>query len=243
MRYKKAKIKEILKRADEQFASFALPKVEIKNRLFQQIKESVTETANERSKIRKEFFKLKLYRLATVSLVALIILLLAGAGAVYASEQTGPDNLLYPLKRKVETIHLAITKDPIKRSKLQLDFLQKREKEWQKLQEINKDSSTLTSQELSLMVDLSETFNQSLDDLAKVKSGNLSAEKKAALDKQLEKIRGFADLESQKIKLRQQKIANSQDNKALQNLENNFKKSFKSNLETWRPNNSNHYQR
>jgi len=139
----------------------------------------------------------------------------------------------------LETWQLQMTKDPIKRSKLELQFLQKREKEWQKLQKVNKDSSILTSRELSLMVDLSETFNQSLDDLAKVKLGNLPAEKKAALDKQLEKIKGFADLESQKIKLRQQKVANAKDNKALQNLENNFKKSFKSNLETWRPNNGN----
>jgi hypothetical protein len=66
------------------------------------------------------------HRLATILLAAAIGLLLLGGSAVAASGSALPGQLLYPVKRAVEKIDLALHSDPSSRARLHLEFARRR---------------------------------------------------------------------------------------------------------------------
>ena len=131
---RKDKIEKILKQADSRFAGLVLPQKEVSDKLFEQINSEVTEFEKKRYNIGRDLWQLKLARLASVSLVILLIVLFTGIGLGYAAESTVPGDLFYPVKRKIEATRLQMVQNFEKQSQLKIRFLEKRAQELQKLQ-------------------------------------------------------------------------------------------------------------
>lgn len=66
------------------------------------------------------------HRVALVLIAAVVTVLLLGGAAVAASGSALPGSLLYPVKRAVEKIDLALHRDPASQARLHLEFAQRR---------------------------------------------------------------------------------------------------------------------
>jgi uncharacterized protein DUF5667 len=66
------------------------------------------------------------HRVALVMIAAVVTVLLLGGAAVAASGSALPGSLLYPVKRAVEKIDLALHRDPASQARLHLEFAQRR---------------------------------------------------------------------------------------------------------------------
>jgi hypothetical protein len=66
------------------------------------------------------------HRLAFVLIAAAVTVVLLGGAAVAASGSALPGGLLYPVKRAVERIDLALHRDPASQARLHLEFAQRR---------------------------------------------------------------------------------------------------------------------
>jgi hypothetical protein len=66
------------------------------------------------------------HRLAFVLIAAAVTVVLLGGAAVAASGSSLPGQLLYPVKRAVEKIDLALHRDPASQARLHLEFAQRR---------------------------------------------------------------------------------------------------------------------
>ena len=67
------------------------------------------------------------YALASVAAVAFLVL--SGNGLLVASARSLPGDILYPVKRSVETTQLNLSSDPVRRQELQQQFSQRRVEE------------------------------------------------------------------------------------------------------------------
>jgi len=66
------------------------------------------------------------HRVALVLIAAAVAVVLLGGAAVAASGSALPGSLLYPVKRTVEKIDLALHRDPASQARLHLEFAQRR---------------------------------------------------------------------------------------------------------------------
>ena len=147
MKNKEVKIKDILRRANEQFAVLKLPQNEVTAKLWQQIEAPVIDFEKNRYNISKSLFKLNLFRFAKVGLIALIIILLVGAGVSYAADSAVPGDWLYSLDRKLEDVQLALIWNQEKLSQKKIRQLQERTKEWQLLKNKKGNGQNFKNQE------------------------------------------------------------------------------------------------
>ena len=196
---KKAKIEKILQEANRKFVALILPQSEIESKLINKINQTVTISEPQRYNISKEFLKLKLYRFATISLVVAVILLLVGKGIVFAAESTIPGDLLYPLNRQLEDLQLGLTKNPEKQSQLKLKFLEKRAREWQKIQQLKNKSAAFLDREKVSTNELRESFKQSLKALEEQRKNyeqfnQMYGAKRQKLEKNVERLEKISNL-------------------------------------------------
>ncbi|MEW6610046.1 MAG: DUF5667 domain-containing protein [Patescibacteria group bacterium] len=84
----------------------------------------------------KAHFRLR--RMMFAISISLVIVMLAGSGITYAAQGALPDSLLYPVKIASEDVLIAITKDPMKRANLGLEFANRRVEEINILSKTNK---------------------------------------------------------------------------------------------------------
>jgi hypothetical protein len=83
------------------------------------------------------------HRVAVVLLAATLGLLLMGGAAVAASGSALPGQALYPVKKAVEKVELALTNGPSGRAKLHLEFAQRRLEELQALLEKRRNGESV----------------------------------------------------------------------------------------------------
>lgn len=94
----------------------------------------------------------------TVSL-SLLILLLVGSGITYAAQGVMPDSILYTVKIASEDVLLAVTKDPVQRTSLELQFANRRVNELQALSQSEKlDAETAAEVHARYQSHVSETL-------------------------------------------------------------------------------------
>jgi hypothetical protein len=78
------------------------------------------------------------WRFAWIALVGLIFLLVSGNGLLIASAHSLPGDILYPIKRSVETTQITIQSNPVQKQALQAAFSQRRIEETKSLMTIGR---------------------------------------------------------------------------------------------------------
>ncbi len=199
--FKKDKIEKILQRTNQQFGGFSKVKEEIKTKLFQQIEKSETIGRQKRLNIERGFLKLKLHRLATVSLIVFMILVFLSGGVIYAADFAAPGEFLYPLDRKIEDIQLKLANTLEKKNNLRINLLEERQREIEKLKKSNGNLEKIFRRE-----ELLNEMNSSIKEIKNIlnNEGNqeLTREKIKKMEKFLERlaeINKFIEEEETKI--------------------------------------------
>ncbi|MFH1668039.1 MAG: DUF5667 domain-containing protein [Candidatus Komeilibacteria bacterium] len=89
------------------------------------------------------------FRLKTIPIASLIILIVAGSGTAMASQNSLPSDILYPVKLMTENIKEDLTFDTIKRAELRMEHAQKRIAEITSIEKANpkvlKDEKVMAS--------------------------------------------------------------------------------------------------
>jgi len=170
MKNKKVKIEEKLVKAKQQFACLALPKDRVKDILWSHLdQKDVTNASVARLNIGRELFKIKIYRLASASLIVISVLIVLGGTTVYAANQSLPGNIFYPVNRKIETWHIALIQNPIQKQRVRIIYLGKRGQEWEQLKKKNSNASMLTENEKAAFKNMNETFTITVNGLQQQK--------------------------------------------------------------------------
>lgn len=181
---KQEKIEKILRQANVKFVSLILPKEEVKNKLLAQLDQAETDLKLNNFYLSKEIFKLKLYKLASLGAIALVMLLILGGTTVYAANQSLPGDILYPVNRKIEDINLALAPNPAQRHRIIIIHLQKRAKEWEKIKTNNKDVQVLTNNEKLAMKNMKDALAKTITELQTQKQKYINGSFEQASEKQ-----------------------------------------------------------
>lgn len=94
------------------------------------------------------FFNQLILKPMPIAIIALISSLLAGGGAVTASQNSLPTDLLYPVKRIVENVQVAVTSDNAQKIVLQTDLATKRLSEIKELQKRGRATKEVVNENL-----------------------------------------------------------------------------------------------
>lgn len=109
------------------------------------------------------FFNISLNRKLATVMASVMITIILGGSAVYASEQSLPGELLYAVKTKVvEPIKMAMATTPEEKAKVETELADRRLGEAEKLDKMGKLTPALNQK-------INKTFDNHVDDFYKIK--------------------------------------------------------------------------